>query len=491
MGLTFLLIPLALGFCFMNFLLINTKLPNQLFFKLSISLPIGFGIISIILFWAHLTNGKWAPLVTERIAILIATTFIILWTVISIRKFSIKAQNRNESSLWKRLKQTVTSPFPTQSNLKLLCIAVTLILFALNVYDYIRYFLTNSVSETFLYGGWDARYFWNLKASFFVREPEKWKRMFDPVLSWSHTDYPLLLPGSVAWGWNWLHNESAAVPIFIEFCFFISIICLVIWYFISFSSVWTALLAASVLLGIENLRFWSMTQYADIPLSFFMTTSSIMLICAHRTKETTVLFLAGLCAGFAAWTKNEGIPFVFWLGIGIIFLMLGKHSAFQNRKKEALFRFGLGLVIPLTTTFVLKIFLDHSGNEFATSGQTAQQLVSKIFNPATLLTLGKAYFVFTTNFHQWSGLWILFVLAFLIHLWVRLRQEVFILVFLIFAIELTYVPIILTSPYGLLVQVQTSLSRLLLHTSILALIYSFEIITSLVSPLPSTQSNSL
>lgn len=57
------------------------------------------------------------------------------------------------------------------------------------------------------------------------------------------------------------------------------------------------------------------SQCADVPLSFFFL-ATIALLCLHDHDSGNVppspflLVLAGLAAGFAAWTKNEGLLFL-------------------------------------------------------------------------------------------------------------------------------------------------------------------------------------
>src|SRR5579871_5924244 len=62
------------------------------------------------------------------------------------------------------------------------------------------------------HGDWDAWAIWNLRARFFYRGGEQWTAAFSPLLSWSHPDYPLLIPGAVARGWTYAGRETMLVP---------------------------------------------------------------------------------------------------------------------------------------------------------------------------------------------------------------------------------------------------------------------------------------
>jgi len=48
------------------------------------------------------------------------------------------------------------------------------------------------------HGAWDAWAIWNLRARFLAGPGDAWRAAFDDALAWSHTDYPLLLPATVA-----------------------------------------------------------------------------------------------------------------------------------------------------------------------------------------------------------------------------------------------------------------------------------------------------
>jgi len=52
------------------------------------------------------------------------------------------------------------------------------------------------------------------------------------------------------------------------------------------------------------------SQYADIPLSYFILGAIGGVYFYERLQDSRFLFLAGMYAGFAAWTKNEGVLFL-------------------------------------------------------------------------------------------------------------------------------------------------------------------------------------
>jgi hypothetical protein len=161
------------------------------------------------------------------------------------------------------------------------------------------------------HGRWDAWLIWNMHARFLFRGGDSWRDAFASGLDWSHWDYPLLLPLSIARGWQYIGGEGLAVPAIIAFLLT----------FMTLGLLWSALsllrsrthgyLAAMVLMGTPLFIAMGASQFADIPLAFFMLATLALLSLPARIPENHPgpLILAGLAAGLCAWTKNEGLLF--------------------------------------------------------------------------------------------------------------------------------------------------------------------------------------
>jgi len=146
--------------------------------------------------------------------------------------------------------------------------------------------------------GWDAFAIWNLHARFLFRGGEHWKDGFSSLIPWFHPDYPLFLPGSVAHFWSYLGRETTAVPATLAFAFTFSTVALL------FSAVAVlrgrnhGLLAGLMLLGTPSFLRQGVSQYADIPLSFFLLAAIALLVLADRVPESnfSLLVLSGFMA---------------------------------------------------------------------------------------------------------------------------------------------------------------------------------------------------
>jgi Dolichyl-phosphate-mannose-protein mannosyltransferase len=171
--------------------------------------------------------------------------------------------------------------------------------------------------RTFPHGeGWDAFAFWNLHARFLFLGSAHWRDGFTALLPGSHPDYPLLLPAAIAHFWTYVGWDDPRVPAIIGFVFTFATVGILFASLSILRGKTSAMLAATTLLATPFFLEQGTAQYADVPLAFFYL-AAIALICLHdnETDSSTMssagfLSQAGLAAGFAAWTKNEGVLFV-------------------------------------------------------------------------------------------------------------------------------------------------------------------------------------
>ena len=204
------------------------------------------------------------------------------------------------------------------------------------------------------HGEWDAWAIWNMRARFLFRGGEFWRDAFSNQLDWSHPDYPLLLPGIVALCWTLVHAESTLASTGAAFLFTFGIAGVLISTLGILRGKMQALIAGTLLLGGVSLIVNGANQYADVPLSYFIL-ATLGLLCLQDRYPDDLRFgvLAGLTAGFAAWTKNEGMVF--------LVAMLGARawavSRYGNRAKLApqFLRLAAGLAGPLAVIAFFKL----------------------------------------------------------------------------------------------------------------------------------------
>jgi hypothetical protein len=228
------------------------------------------------------------------------------------------------------------------------------------------------------HGQWDAWSIWNLRARFLVQAGSEWRDAFSPLLAWSHPNYPLSLPLSVARLWQYLGGESPAAASAIALLFTFSTVALT----------WAALailrgrsqgaLGALLLLGTSALIISGAAQEADIPLGFFLLATLVGFALEGRQPDhgESILVVTGLTAGLAAWTKNEG-----WLvALSVVVAratVLGRRAGGRAWRRE-LIPFALGIGPVLAVVLLFKIALVPLNDLVAGQGwrETARYLLT-------------------------------------------------------------------------------------------------------------------
>ena len=203
-------------------------------------------------------------------------------------------------------------------------------------------------------GAWSI---WNLRARFLFRAGEFWRDAFSNDLSWSHPDYPLLLPGLVALCWKLAGQESTDAPIAIAFLFLLGTAALLTCVLGALRGKLQALVGGTLLLGAAGFISLSAAQYGDVPLSFYiLATLGLLCLQDRHPEDRRFSALAGLMAGFAAWTRNEGLIFI----AAVIVARVLAAIRFRDRTKPAtlapqMLGMAAGLFAPLAVVIFFKL----------------------------------------------------------------------------------------------------------------------------------------
>jgi hypothetical protein len=177
-------------------------------------------------------------------------------------------------------------------------------------------------------GEWDAFSIWNVRAKYLAGGASTWHNAVSSDLAGgmtgaAHPGYPLLVSASVARVWTLMGDAAPGsfddgAPAAISLLFTLASCGLLFGAIARAAGELPAWLALVVLIATDAFTSQAAFQYADIPLAFFILGAVGLLFLAHRAAGNVAqrsqwprgtLLLAGLCAGFAAWTKNEGLPF--------------------------------------------------------------------------------------------------------------------------------------------------------------------------------------
>jgi hypothetical protein len=272
----------------------QVPIASDLLLKTSLSAGYGLGIFSVVFFLSKVF-GVTNLVVVDLLLLVLLVVALFLRTRASALSLSSSPPVELEGSAW--FSRTLTAAF--------------VIAFCTAIYSTVMRTLVH------LHGAWDALAIWNLHARFLIRGRHDWHDGFSPLIAWSHPDYPLLLPAAVAHFWSYIGHDDVAVPALIGLVFTFSTLGLLCSALSTLRGHMPAMLGGIALLTTPFFLKLGTWQQADVPLSFFFL-ATVALLALHDDRaggdvpqsSPGLLALAGLAAGFAAWTKNEGLLFL-------------------------------------------------------------------------------------------------------------------------------------------------------------------------------------
>jgi hypothetical protein len=183
---------------------------------------------------------------------------------------------------------------------------------------------------------WDSYAIWGLKAKVVAMEalhpiPEYFT---DVSLSYSHLDYPLMVPFLMAGLYGvlgYVDDHIAKLPMTI---LYLGLLCFVF----SFSKRRLSTLMSSavtlIVAGAPVMLRWAGSGNADVPLTTFYTASVIYLIEWQEKKRLRSCVLCGVMSAFAVLTKTEGLV-LGTLNCTFMLLLLIRTENWKHRLKGA------------------------------------------------------------------------------------------------------------------------------------------------------------
>lgn len=312
------------------------------------------------------------------------------------------------------------------------------------------------------HGEWDAWAIWNLRARFIFRGSEYWHSAFSQYMDWSHPDYPLFLPITISRIWTFSKAESVFVPNMIAFLFTFGTIGLLVSAVSYFRGSFQALLSGVFLMSIYTYIRIGASQFADIPLSFFILSTLILLACFHlgaNEKKIHFLFLSGLTSGLAAWTKNEGILFILCVIISHLIFMRQEYWKYSFKNLVAFFS---GAIPIIAVVLYFKLRFSPSTDIFFENSY--QSILHKILDPSRYVTVLKAY---ASDIYKLFGLKSLFIIGMIAACGIsknrQLKFVAFLLSSILFLQLMGYFFIYIITPHDINWHLRSSLNRLLVQ----------------------------
>lgn len=318
-----------------------------------------------------------------------------------------------------------------------------------------------ATSAVYPHGEWDAWAQWNLRARFFFRgfEDGTWLNAFASVLAWSHPDYPMLVPMSVARLWLYAGSETVAVPIVFGGLLAAATVATAAVSVAQTRGAARGCLAAAVLLACPSLVRYSAAQCADIAIAFYLLCAFVLWSRANEDPENrSYWILAGTAVALAGWTKNEGLA-----GVGIFVILVAAERWWRTRslRPAALVLAGAAPVLLVIVAFKLTL----APPSYFTAEQSLAQAAASLVDGGRVRLVATAFAreLWVTGASTIGVVPFLAVFAVIRGLESRPSAASLAAVAAMLLLLVIYAAAYVVTPKDLAWQLQTSLDRLVLH----------------------------
>lgn len=153
--------------------------------------------------------------------------------------------------------------------------------------------------------GQDAWAIWRLKARLLHESPVPWDILGQPVLAFSHPDYPLAYPLSILWGWICARTQTPVSAWTISLLTAAAAAGLLAGA-LRRQGRWVAAAAGLFLVSTPGWTGMCGSQYADTLIGYYGLAAAVLLSRSLEGREDGGFAWAGFFAGLAVFTKNEG-----------------------------------------------------------------------------------------------------------------------------------------------------------------------------------------
>lgn len=308
----------------------------------------------------------------------------------------------------------------------------------------------------------DAVATWSLKAKILYHETvRETNYFFEQSKSFSHPDYPLLVPFIQVYIYALLGYVDDRLVKIIFPVFFVCLLASVysiqrVYYSRMHSLVFTAVLAS-----LPPLLTEAVSGYADVPLSFFYFLMAGYLYLWVKDGKLTYLILSALFTGCAIFTKSEG------LGLYLINLIVLVIFTISKFKKETITQLFIYIGLTITTIFCWFIFqtkgLVTQENYF--SQLTLENIIKNIDRVPIILQAFVKEFV---NLKRWNIVWIALLLSTILSFSNVFKKPIVYLILLFVLHPVMYLIVYIITPWQILPLLDCTLTRNLIHITPLA-----------------------
>jgi hypothetical protein len=393
---------------------------------------VGAGTMGLLLFWASLIGFAPSRCVLAGIGVLMLASLLVMKQKNRLARINILATDWEKGDVWMVVPLAVTVT-------GLVMIAVVA--------------LSSPLAE------WDAFAIWGFKAKVLAHEALRPTPAYfhDLTLSYSHLDYPLMVPFLTAGAYAAMgtvdDQTGKLVSVFLDVLIVPMVYLGLRW---KLRRLPTACLSAIPAMLPVMFRYGGV-GCADLPLAMFYAGSIFYAVRWIDRQQWPDLILAILFSAFAAFTKNEGM--VLALMNGAVLLGFGLGGG-RRRAWIGSVAFFAGLLAMDAAWLIWSRSLP----------QTHEDYGSKLLSPLVVTHLPRlkeiipAMLVQTAEFRVWGLLWIMTGMLALLG-WRALARPYVLAMWILLGLHLmSYALAYSVTPWDLALLMPMTMDRLLLHT---------------------------
>ena len=320
--------------------------------------------------------------------------------------------------------------------------------------------ITTSRVERYPNGMTDGWAIWTSHAKYLASGGNTWRQDIENTF---HPDYPLLVPGILVHTWRYIGSKPPDAAGFMGILFGLGGIAILAATLARLRSPMIGLLMAFVLIGTPFYLYHTATGYAEVPLSaYILGTIALLVLYEHEaSRPIGLIVLAGFMAGCAAWTKNEGVPFMMLAAV-IPCLSIFRRTPATLRRFAG---FAVGLLVPLAAIAYFKMTAARPTDLF--ESRNSAELMAKVMDPHRYILILKGFRHTLRVFGGWIFNPVFLILPFIaltgVDKSILKNFSWRVGVAVIFLLQVTYFAIFVITPLELIYHIDSALDRLLLH----------------------------
>jgi hypothetical protein len=313
---------------------------------------------------------------------------------------------------------------------------------------------------------WDGLLNWEIKARYaFVNGGALPLDYFsDPTRGYSHPDYPLLMPLVETWVYLWIGRaDQGIVKLILPFYYLAALGFLYIGGSRGGEGRWQRFLPALLLFFVPlalNRDGSASSGYPDFPMGVLYLASVLYLLEYLETKGRGALRLFACIGACICWTKSEG---------SILFLCLALVFGVNLLRRMEIKAFLIGILPGIFVVVAWRIFLKNVGAEIARDFYSFSllRLWDNLGRSETIVieTLKEL-----ANWSHWGPLWLGVILTLPLFWAKRGQRQPLSLLFALILPMAAYPCVYYFTTWPVKLLMQGSLSRLLIHLTLVAVL---------------------